>query len=131
MFESIYRDANGLHIAYSKSNRNIPDVQWVPKKRKYKCSENTEVQQNTEAIFSFRYTLRQLVAFIMQLQKIHYYKKRLPEHVFPSPIYPVLQAQVKFPIVFVQLAFESHDEFDLHSSTSVTQLVVILQFIRS
>jgi len=28
MFESIYRDANGLHIAYSKSNRNIPDVQW-------------------------------------------------------------------------------------------------------
>ena len=48
----------------------------------------------------------------------------LPEHEFPSPLKPDLQAQVYPPTVFVQSAFAEH--FDaplLHSSTSITYVL--------
>jgi len=50
-------------------------------------------------------------------------KKSLPVHVKPSPEYPVLQAQLKLPTVFVHNAFDAHPPlFVEHSFTSLVFL---------
>ena len=44
----------------------------------------------------------------------------LPEHWYPSPLYPILQAQVKLPTVFVQSALSAQLCVSvLHSSISL------------
>ena len=50
-------------------------------------------------------------------------KKCLPMQMVPSPVNPFLQAQLKLPNVFVQIAWESHPPFVEHSSTSNFQIL--------
>ena len=86
----------------------------LQQKKSSACERLSTMTEICETGMEFDCNINKTKLLLMFYQEID-----SPVHVVPSPVYPMLQAQVKEPSVFVHIAFVSH-RLTKHSLTSKT-----------